>query len=110
MTTVVENPKKTASTKLINAKLISVIANSIADNCIYSYSTKVDTHFDIKDPKFFNPLYTFFKVGDTLRIFRYEKNDLVCYYEFICTQVDKIEKTVSLVSIFEKNLKKAGKE
>lgn len=109
MTTVVEG-KKATSTKLVNAKLITIMPNSNAEHCIYTYGTKVDTHFDIKDPKFFNPLYTFFRVGDVLRVFRYEKEELVCYYEFICTNVDKLEKTVKLVSIIEKNLQKAGKE
>ncbi len=107
MTTVVEN--KTTSTKLINAKLISTIPSTSADHCIYNYGAKAETHFDIKEPTFFNPLYTFFKVGDTLRIFRYEKDELVCFYEFICTKVDKTAKTVQMVSVIEKNLQKAGK-
>ena len=109
MTTVVEPKQTVASTKLINAKLISTIPSTSADHCIYNYGTKADSHFDIKNPKFFHPLYTFFKVGDMLRVFRYEKDELVCYYEFICTGVDKIEKTVNMVSILEKNLQKAGK-
>lgn len=99
-----------ASTKIINAKMVTVIPNSRAEHCIYTYSTNVDTHFDIKDPAYFNPLYTFLAVGDTLRIFRFEKEDLVAYYEFICVEVDKLAKTVKMVSIFEKNLQKAGKE
>jgi hypothetical protein len=109
MTTIVEPKKTVASTKLINAKLISTIPSTSADHCIYNYGTKVDSHFDIKDPKFFHPLYTFIRVGDMLRIFRYEKEELICYYEFICTAVDKIEKTVQMVSIVEKNVQKAGK-
>lgn len=107
ITVVEEERALTASTKIINAKLVTVIPNSRAEHSIYTYSTNIDTHFDIKDENFFNPLYTFIMVGDMLRIFRYEGDKLVTYYEFIITDVDKIAKTVTATSILEKNLQKA---
>ncbi len=105
---IVEEKKATemSSKKIINAKLVTVIPNSRAEHSIYTYSTSADTHFDIKDPEFFNPLYTFILVGDTIRIFRYEETKLVNYYEYIITEVDKIAKTVKGVLVFEKNLTK----
>ena len=107
ITVVEEERALPASKKIINAKLVTVIPNSRAEHCIYTYSTKADSHFDIKDKDFFNPLYTFITVGDILRIFRFEGETLVTYYEFIITNVDKIAKTVTAVSLFEKNLQKA---
>lgn len=95
-----------ASKKVINAKMITIIPNSRAEHSIYTYSTNVDTHFDIKDPDFFNPTYTFIQVGDMIRIFRFEGNTLVGYYEFIILEVDKILKTVKAVAILDKNLQK----
>ena len=106
-TTVVKEEKTlNASKKIINAKLITVIPNSRAEHSIYTYSTNVDTHFDIKDPDFFNPTYTFAKVGDIIRIFRFEGNTLMNYYEFIITEVDTILKKVKAVILFDKNLQK----
>lgn len=106
-TTIVSDERAlNASKKIINAKLVTVIPNSRAEHSIYTYSTNADTHFDIKDEAFFNPLYTFIMVGDMLRIFRFEGNTLTTYYEFIITDVDKIAKTVTAVSLLEKNLKK----
>ena len=106
LTIVKDERALTASKKIINAKLVTVIPNSRAEHSIYTYSTKVDTHFDIKDEEFFNPLYTFIMVGDMLRIFRFESETLVTYYEFIIIEVDKIAKKVTAVSILEKNLRK----
>jgi len=101
-----ENKTPLASKKIINAKMVTVIANSRAEHCIYTYSTNADTYFDIKDPAFFNPLYTFVLVGDIIRIFQYEENKLVRYIEYVFTEVDKIAKTVKAVLLFEKNLTK----
>lgn len=110
MTQVVEETRSLlASKKIINAKNVTVIPNSRAEHNIYTYSTKVDTHFDIKDPDFFHPVYTFATVGDMFRIFRFEEKELVCYYEFIILDVDKINKQVKAVNILEKNLQKLGK-
>ena len=106
VTVVKDERALTASKKIINAKLVTVIPNSRAEHSIYTYSTNVDTHFDIKDGDFFNPLYTFIMVGDMLRIFRFEGETLMTYYEFIITDVDKIAKKVTAVSILEKNLQK----
>ena len=76
MTQVVEEKRALPkSKKIINAKNITVIPNSRKEHCIYTYSTSVDTHFDIKDPDFFNPTYTFIEVGDIIRVFRYEKKE-----------------------------------
>lgn len=107
ITVVNEEKALTASKKIINAKVVTVIPNSRAEHSIYTYSTNTDTHFDIKDEDFFNPLYTFIMVGDMLRIFRFENNTLMTYYEFIITDVDKIAKKVTAVPLIEKNLKKA---
>ena len=105
--TVVEEKRAlTASKKVINAKMITVIPNSRAEHSIYTYSTNIDTHFDIKDPDFFHPTYTFIMVGDMIRIFRYENNTLVTYYEYIITEVDKLLKKVKAVLLTEKNLQK----
>ena len=109
MTQVVEEKRAlNTSKKIINAKAITVIPNSRREHCIYTYSTDVDTHFDIKDPAFFNPTYTFATVGDVFRVFRFERKELVAYYEFIVTFVDTITKEVKVVTLVEKNLKKAG--
>jgi len=97
-----------ASKKIINAKMITVIANSRAEHCIYTYRAECETHFDIKDPEFFNPCYTFALVGDIFRVFRFEGGELKCYYEFIVTKADKILKKVEVVSLIEKNLQKQG--
>ena len=106
-TKIVEDQRAlSASKKVINAKLITIIPNSRAEHSIYTYSTNVDTHFDIKDPDFFNPTYTFAKVGDMIRIFRFEGNALINYYEFIVLEVDKILKTVKAVAIVDRNLQK----
>ena len=106
-TTVLKEEKAlNASKKIINAKLITIIPNSRAEHSIYTYSTNVDTHFDIKDPDFFNPTYTFAKVGDIIRIFRFEGNTLMNYYEFVITEVDTITKKVKAVLLFDKNLQK----
>ncbi len=106
-TTVVKEERAlNASKKIINAKLITIIPNSRAEHSIYTYSTNVDTHFDIKDPDFFNPTYTFAKVGDVIRIFRFEGNTLMAYYEFIITEVDSLLKKVKAVAIVDKNLQK----
>ena len=106
-TTVVKEEKAlNASKKIINAKLITIIPNSRAEHSIYTYSTNVDTHFDIKDPDFFNPTYTFAKVGDIIRVFRFEGNTLMNYYEFIITEVDTLLKKVKAVVLFDKNLQK----
>lgn len=111
MVQVVEEKRAlSGSKKIINAKLVTVIPNSRAEHNIYTYSTKVDTHFDIKDPVFFYPTYTFATVGDIFRVFRFEKEELINYYEFIVTNVDKMEKTVKTVVLVEKNLQKASKE
>lgn len=106
VTVVKDERALTASKKIINAKVITVIPNSRAEHSIYTYSTDIDTHFDIKDEDFFNPLYTFIMVGDMIRIFRFENSKLVTYYEFIITNVDKVTKKVTAVSILEKNLQK----
>ena len=97
------------NTKIINAKNITIIPNSRAEHSIYTYSTRVDTHFDIKDASFFNPIYTFAMVGDIIRVFRYNQDELAMYYEFIVTKVDKICKKVEVVALTEKNLKKKDK-
>lgn len=101
-----ENKSEMASKKIINAKLVTVIPNSRAEHSIYTYGTDADTHFDIKDPEFFNPLYTFILVGDIIRVFRYEGTKLCNYYEFIITEVDKITKIVKATLLLEKNLSK----
>lgn len=107
MTQVVEDKKAPcASKKIINAKEITIIPNSRKEHSIYTYSTHVDSHFDIKDPEFFNPTYTFAAVGDVFRIFRFEKKELINYYEFIITKVDTLTKEVKAVLLVEKNLKK----
>ena len=108
MTTQVVEDKRalTASKKIINAKMVTVIPNSRAEHNIYTYSTKVDAHFDIKDPEFFHPVYTFAQVGDIFRVFRFEKDELINYYEFIIMNVDKINKKVKTAILVEKNLKK----
>lgn len=105
-TQVVQDKKALRGTKLINAKLVTVIPNSRAEHNIYTYSTKVDTHFDIRGDEFFNPVYTFATVGDMFRIFRFEQNDLAMYYEFLITNVDKLEKKVQTVVLTEKSIKK----
>lgn len=105
-TIVKEERALNASKKIINAKLITVIPNSRAEHSIYTYSTNIDTHFDIKDKDFFNPTYTFAKVGDMIRVFRFEGTTLMNYYEFIILEVDKIAKTVKAVAIVDKNLQK----
>lgn len=97
------------SKKIINAKAMTIIPNSRNEHNIYTYSTDVDTYFDIKDPEFFNPIYTFALVGDIIRIFRFEQKTLVSYYEFIVTEVDKLTKKVKTVALSEKNIQKAGK-
>lgn len=97
-------------TKIINAKLVTVIPNSRAEHNIYTYSTKVDTHFDIKSDEFFNPVYTFATVGDIFRIFRWEYDKIVMYYEFLIMNVDKIEKKVQTVLLTEKSFKKTGEK
>lgn len=105
MTKVVEEERALpASKKIINAKLVTVIADSRAGHSIYTYSTKVDTHFDIKDPGFFNPVYTFAMVGDMFRVFRFDNKDLINYYEFIVVEVDKIAKKVKMALINEVNV------
>ena len=109
MTTVVEEKRALpASKKIINIAYLTIIPNSQAEHSIYTYAAKVETHFDIKDPDFFNPAYTCLKQGDVVRIFRYEKTDIVNYYEFLITKVDKIAKKVQAVILTEKNIKKAG--
>lgn len=111
MAQVVEEKRAlTASKKLINAKLITVIPNSRAEHCIYTYSTNVDSHFDIKDAEFFNPCYTFAQVGDIFRVFRFEQGKLCTYYEFVVVEADKILKQVKMATLFEKNIQKAGKD
>lgn len=106
MTKVVEEKRAlSASTKIVNAKNMTVIPNSRAEHSIYTYSTNVDTHFDIKAPGFFNPTYTFATVGDTFRVFRFEQGELINYYEFIVVDVDRILKTVKVAVVVEKNLK-----
>lgn len=106
MTQLIDEKQVTASTKLINAKNVTIIPNSRAENCIYTYTTKVDTHYDIKNELFYNPLYTFVKTGDVLRIFKYEQDELSTYYEMIIMDVDKINKKVKVACLTEKNLKK----
>ena len=105
---IVEETKTSlASKKIINAKLVTVIANSRAEHCIYTYHATAESYFDIKDPAFFNPLYTFVLVGDIIRVFQYEGEEkLARYIEFVTTEVDKIAKTVKAVLLFEKNLLK----
>lgn len=112
MTTVVEQKKTVASTKLINAKNVTIIPNSRAEHCIYTYSTHVDSHFDIKNPDFYHPLYTFVQSGDILRIFRYDQEKLVQYYEIMILEVDKINKKVTAAMLLEKSVTKGiiGKE
>lgn len=106
MTKVVEEKRAlTASTKIVNAKNMTVIPNSRAEHSIYTYSTSVDTHFDIKAPGFFNPTYTFATAGDIFRVFRFEKQELCNYYEFVVTSVDKIVKEVKVAVLVEKNVK-----
>lgn len=109
MTKVVEEKRALcASKKIINAKMVTVIPNSRAEHSIYTYSTDVDSHFDIKDPEFFNPTYTFAKAGDTFRVFRFENKELVTYYEFIIYNVDTINKKVIPALILEKNIRNAA--
>lgn len=111
MTQVVEEKRALpASKKVINIATLTIIPNSQAEHSIYTYSTKIDTHFDIKDPDFFNPGYTCLRVGDVVRVFRFEKEELISYYEFIVSFVDKINKKVKAVAIVEKNIKKAGEK
>lgn len=108
-TTVVEEKRALpASKKVINVAYLTIIPNSQAEHSIYTYAAKIETHFDIKDPTFFNPGWTCFKQGDVVRIFRYEKNEIVNYYEFLITNVDKLNKKVQTVVLVEKNIKKAG--
>lgn len=108
MTKVVEEKSPVAtSTKIINAKAITIIPNSRAEHSVYTYSTKVDTHFDIKTKGFFNPAYTFLTVGDIIRIFRFEQEELATYYEFVATKVSERDKKVDVALLFEKNIKKS---
>lgn len=107
MTQLIDEKKVTASTKLINAKNVTIIPNSRAEHSIYTYSTKVDTYADIKSAAFYNPLYTFFAVGDILRIFKYDKDGLTTYYELVAVDVDKLNKKVTMAILVEKNVKKS---
>lgn len=95
-----------ASKKVININRMTIIPNSQAEFCIYSYRAEVETHFDLKDEAFFNPAYTCLRIGDIVRIFRFEKQILANYYEFIVTNVDKINKKVETITLVEKNIKK----
>lgn len=107
MTQVVEEKRALpASKKVININRLTIIPNSHAEFSIYSYKADIETYFDIKDEMFFNPAHTCLAVGDLVRVFRYEKKELVGYYEFIVTAVDKINKQVKTVLIFEKKLVK----
>lgn len=110
MTQVVEEKRALpASKKVVNINKMTIISNSQAEFCIYSYKAEIETHFDIKDPIFFNPAVTVLRVGDIIRVFKYDKKDLTNYYEFIVTVVDKLHKEVKVVSLVEKNLvKKTG--
>jgi hypothetical protein len=94
-----------ASKKVMNVATLTIIPNSRAEHSVYTYSTKVDTYFDIKDPDFFNPGYTCLAVGDIIRIFKFDQEELTNYLEFIVTKVDKLLKTVSATVLFEKTLK-----
>lgn len=108
MTQVVEEKHALAQTKkIINSKLVTTIANSRDEHSIHTYSTNVDTHYDIKAPGFFNPLYTFVHAGDIVRVFRYENKKLNTYYEFIVYEVDTITKQVTMALLSEKNIQKA---
>lgn len=110
MTQVVEEKRALpASKKVININRMTIIPNSQAEFSIYTYKADIETHFDLKDEDFFNPAYTVLRVGDTVRIFRFEKGNLANLYEFVVVGVDKITKKVKTTLIMEKNLtKKAG--
>ena len=103
---VIEEPVSTC-TKLINAKLITVIPNSRAEHSVYTYHTEVDAHSDIMSADFYHPLYTFVKSGDILRIFKYDdKKELKTYYELIVADVDSINKKVKVSLLNSKNIEK----
>lgn len=110
MTQVVEEKRALpASKKVININRMTIIPNSQAEFSIYTYKADIETHFDLKDEDFFNPAYTVLRVGDMVRVFRFEKGSLTNFYEFIVTEVDKTIKKVKVFSLTEKNLvKKIG--
>lgn len=92
------------STKVLNVKTLSIISNSSAEFCIYTYKATTESTEDIKRAGFFNPGYSVFKVGDALRVMHYVNNVLTKYYEFVIMSVDTDNKTVSAAIVHEVNL------
>lgn len=89
-----------------NIKQFSTIANSCSDCNIYTYGANIESNDDLKRPGFFNPAVSFLAVGDVVRVFKYEKKELVKYYEFVVVKIDEPNKVVTVAIIKENNLAK----
>lgn len=101
-----------SSTKVLNVKSLSIISNSSAEFCIYTYKAITETDADLKREGFFNPGYSVFNPGDILRVMFYEDTDIAKYYEFLIVEVDKDFKKVKAAVIHEYKLegRLVGKE
>lgn len=105
---VVEVKENEVGVELVaNPKCFTTIPNSNSEFCIYTYKAEFEPYNQVMRKGFFNPAHTFLNVGDTIRVFRFGTDRvLVNYIEFIVTAVDKINKTVDAVSIFQSNVSK----
>ena len=101
-----------SSTKVLNVKTLSIISNSSAEFCIYTYKAVTETDADLKREGFFNPGYSVFNPGDVLRVMFYNDNELSKYYEFVILDVDRDFKKVNAAVIHEFKLqdRKVGVE
>jgi len=83
------------SRNVVNTNLMTTISNSAGEFNIYTYAAKNDSASDLRNPRFFDPAYTFLVVGDTIRVFGHEHGELSKYYEFIVMKIDKDNRKVT---------------
>lgn len=88
-----------------NPKCFTTIPNSNSEFCIYTYKAEFEPYNQVMRKGFFNPAHTFLNVGDTVRVFRFNTDRvLVNYIMFIVTNVDKINKSVDAVPVYQSNV------
>lgn len=90
-----------------NTKQFTTIPNSTSEFCVYTYKAETESFDDIVSTGFFNTAYSFLNQGDIIRVFLLnDEKVLTHYFVYVVTDVDKINKVVSVSTVSITNLTK----
>ena len=88
-----------------NTKQFTTIPNSTSEFCVYTYKAETESFDDVVSTGFFNTAYSFLNQGDIIRVFLLnDEKVLTHYFVYVVTNVDKINKTVSVSTVSMTNL------